>query len=149
MPGTLPPGVKSGSIFLHPQFYLDRSTGELKPKFLIVLAPQAGNDVVFRLLTSQQTGRSENPPCHHGNPYPGFFLGVLGPPLGKKSWIDLRPGDDYEEDAFLRDQAAGLLTPILELDGDQLRAAMECAAAADDTTVAQERAIRDALARLP
>ncbi len=146
MPPALPPGVKPGCIFLHPRFYRDKVTGELKPKYLVVLAVAPGDVVVFRLLTSQSLGRPESPPCHHGDPYPSFYLGVLGGQLGKQSWLDLRGREDYDRLQFRNDQDIGILTNVTHVPEAMLRAALECAAAAPDTTVVQEKAIRDQLA---
>lgn len=86
------------------------------------------------------------PPCHHGDPYPGYYLGVLGGPLSTKSWLDLRGPADLDRWDFARHEQAGRLREIMSLPQQQLRPAFECAAGADDTTRWQEHAIRDALA---
>ena len=145
---ALPPGVAPGVIFRHDLFYRDELTGERLPKYLAVLAVLPGGDLVFRLLTSRQLGRREQPPRCHGDPYPGFFLGVLGGPLTQKSWLDLRGIEDFESGEFRTELAKNILQPVMRLNGEALRAAMECAAAASATTVAQEQAIRDQLACL-
>lgn len=139
-----------GTILRHSSFYADPQTGELKPKFPFVLATTADGDVVWRLLTSRQYGRPEKPRCYHGDPYPGFYLGVIDPSagLGKKSWLDLHPLDDGDGQEVARLLDVRVLTLATSISGDSLRAALECAAAADDTTRAQERAIRDQLAAL-
>jgi hypothetical protein len=116
------------------------------PEYLAALAAAPGGDIVFRLLTSQPHGRLQNPRCHHGDPYPSFYLGVLGGPLRKDSWLYLRGSEDYDGRQFGDDQAAGILTWVAQIPESMLRALLECAAAAPDTTVAQERAIRDQLA---
>lgn len=138
----------AGTILRHASFYADLKTGELKPKFLLVLATTGGGDVVWRLLTSRQYGRPEKPRCYHGDPYPGFYLGMINTSagLGKKSWLDLHSLDDGDgiDVAGLLD--AGMLTVAATIPEALLRAVLECAAAADDTTLAQERTIRDALA---
>lgn len=46
-----------GEIWRHAQFYPDPDTGELLPKFLLVLAVRGDGDVVYRLLTSRAHGR--------------------------------------------------------------------------------------------
>lgn len=146
----LPKGLKPGTILRHSRFYAD-ANGELQPKFLLVLAPTQGGDVVFRLLTSQHAEiRPETPPCYHGNPYPGFYLGVIDASAGlvRKSWLDLRPGDDFDGVELAKLLGAGTAVVVGALVVPALRAAMECAAGADDTTQAQERAIRDQLAAL-
>ena len=66
--------------------------------------------------------------------------------LGKKSWLDLHPLDDGDGIDVAKLLNAGMLTVAATIPEVLLRAALECAAAADDTTLAQERAIRDALA---
>lgn len=143
--------LKAGTILHHQRFYADPETGELKPKFLFLLATSQSGDVVWRLLTSRYSNiRQEQPLCYHGDPYPGFYLGVLDTSvrLGKKSWIDLRPLDDGDGLEVAKQMDTGVLTEAIAVSGDLLRAALECAAAADDTTRAQERAIRDQLANL-
>lgn len=150
MPGT-PAGLSPGTVLHHSRFYLDKATGEYKPKFLVLLAPMRGGDWVVRLLTSQHADlRPEQPPCHHGDPYPGFYLGVLDPAngLGKKSWLDLRGLDDADAADMSRSLEAGILTEITTLPAHLLKPALACAAGADDTTRAQEQALRDQVAAL-
>ncbi len=137
-----------GEIYRHAQFYVD-ANGQLCPKYLVILAAPHNDDIVVRLLPSRYDGiRPEQPPCHHGDPYPGYFLGVPGEPLNRKTWLDLRPFDDLDTADLQRSRANGLLTLICRLAGAQLRALLQCAAAADDTTRSQEARIRDALASL-
>lgn len=141
--------ARIGCIYRDDAFYADAKTGALLPKYFLVLAAPVRGDIVARLLTSRYAGlRPEQPPCFHGDPYPGFYLGVLGAQLGTKSWLDLRRMDDLDRWDFARNEEAGRLHEIMQLSVAQLRAAMECAAAADDVTRAQERAIRDALTTL-
>lgn len=141
--------ARVGYIYRDNAFYADAATGELKSKYFLVLAAPPRGDIVVRLLTSRYANlRPEAPPCHHGDPYPGFYLGVLGEPLGTKSWLDLRPLEDLDRWDFARQAEAHRLHEIMAMTAVQLRAAMECAASANDTTRAQERAIRNALAAL-
>jgi hypothetical protein len=150
MPGTFLKGLRPGTILRHARFYTDKASGVLKPKFLLVLAATRSGDVVIRLLTSQQHGRPEQPPCYHGLPYPSFYLGVIDPALGlgKKSWLDLRGLDDADGDGLGKAMNDGVVTVVMALDEATIRGALECAAAADDTTQAQAKAIRDQLAAL-
>lgn len=150
MSGTFLNGLRPGTILHHERFYADKASGVLKPKFLLVLAATRGGDVVIRLLTSQQHGRPERPPCYHGLPYPGFYLGMIDPArgLGRKSWLDLRGLDDADGVELGKAMADGMVTVVTALDEATIRGALECAAAADDTTQAQARAIRDQLAAL-
>ncbi|CAN5638520.1 hypothetical protein BH23PSE2_BH23PSE2_14510 [soil metagenome] len=141
--------MEAGRIYRHGAFYADAITGQLKPKYLVVLATTSGGDIVTRLLTSRHPGlRPKSPPCHHGDPYPGFYLGTPGPPLERETWIDLRPLHDLDAGLFQRDVRRALMSPVLLLDRALLHAALECAAGAEDTTRHQERAIRDTLASL-
>jgi hypothetical protein len=136
-----------GDIFEVPGFYADPLTGELRTKYLLILARTGDGDLVARLLTSRPHGRPEQPRCFHGHPYPGFFLGVPGGPLDVRTWLDLRALDDIDS----AELAARLKTDIrtaTNIPRELLIEAIECVAAADDTTRGQERALRDSLASL-
>jgi hypothetical protein len=140
--------VRAGHIYRDDSFYVDRD-GVLRSKFLLVLAVHAGGDIVARLLTSRHAEiRPENPHCFHGDPYPSFFLGVLGGVLGSKTWLDLRSLDDLDGADFARRLGEGRIRLLMPAPVRMLRAALECAANADDTTRNQERAIRDAMTAL-
>lgn len=104
---------------------------------------------MFRLLTSKQYGRPENPPCSHAYPYPSFYLGVLGGRLGKKSWVDLQFTENLDAFKFREARKSGMMTFETQLKGPLLRDAMDCIARADDTTKNQDQATRDTLASLP
>ena len=138
----------AGNLYRHDAFYLDRTTGEMKPKYLLILDPPNKGDVIAALLTSQATGRIENPVCSHNAPYAAYFLGVIGGKLGKKSWVDLRQLLDLDIDEWNANMKKGLLHFQLTLPANQLLLVIECAAAADDTTRMQERRLRDALVKL-
>jgi len=140
--------MEAGDIYRRENFYADALTGELLPKFLLFMAPTRGGDWVFRLLTSREQGRRREPPCSHGDPYPGYFLGTPGGPLVKDTWVDLRSWPDADADDARRLIGKGVMTLVSRLTGRQLRAALECTAAAADTTRQQEQAIRDLLAEL-
>ncbi len=134
-----------GQIFRHPRYYRDESGWQTK--YLLVLTVSA-DDLIYRLLTSRPHGRPEQPPCYHGDPYPGFYLGVLGGALGAKTWLDLRQQDDYDRRTFSKHLAEGLLTLQTTLPKAQLCATLDCAANADDTTRQQSRLMRDTRARI-
>lgn len=141
--------MRPGEIYRHEAFYIDTETGEWRAKFLIILAHPDSGDVVARLLTSRHAGlRQEQPPCHHGDPYPSFFLGVLGGALGAKSWIDLRGLDDVDAEWLGNELRHDRLRFVTALNPPTLRHALSCAAGAPDTTRRQERRIRDALSAL-
>lgn len=136
-----------GRVYHHEAFYADAETGELRGKYLVILGKPEADDVVFRVLTSRHAHvRPEG--CHHGVPYPGFSLGILGGELPRPTWVDLREQDDYDADVFRGRLGKGLIRPVLQLDHGVLRSLLECAAGADDTTPRQERHMRDAMAAL-
>jgi len=137
--------VRPGEIYRHASFYLDRESGETRPKFFLVLGKTPAGDIVARLLTSRQNGRPEVPPCYHGDPYPGFYVGVLGEPLTAKSWVDLRSLEDFDEveaTGLVKKRIVGL---VKALPAALMRPLLECVAGAPDTTKLQERSIRDSL----
>ena len=131
-----------GQVFRHPRYYRDESGWQ--NKYLLILTVSA-DDLIYRLLTSRPHGRPEQPPCYHGDPYPGFYLGGA---LGAKTWFDLRQQDDYDRRVFCRHLTDGLLTLETTLSKTQLCAALNCAANADDTTRQQSRLMRDTRAQI-
>jgi hypothetical protein len=141
--------VQIGSVYRHSAFYVDPMSGELKTKYLVVLALSRDGDVVARLLTSRYDQlRPKTPPCHHGNPYPGYYLGVLGGELNRETWVDLRQLDDLEGSIFRQWIERGVAVAMRDLPTTQLRDVLLCVAGADDTPRHQENAIRDELARI-
>lgn len=141
---------RAGCIYRHDAFYLSRANGKPRPKYLLVLAVSKGGDVVARLLTSRHAAqRPTSPPCFHGDPWPGFFLGVLGGNLVSSSWLDLRPLEDFRAEDFTVNLRLGTLRKVTELPARLLRSAMACVAAANDTTQQQAQDIHATLAELP
>jgi hypothetical protein len=140
--------VKPGDIYRHEKFYLNRETGEFQAKFFLVLALTPSDDIIARLLTSRAHGRREHPPCFHGDPYPSYYLGELGAPLTKKSWLDLRKFDELDRSVIDRNFKKKLVTHVINISGQTLFDMMECAANAEDTTAFQCRHILDTLSRM-
>lgn len=137
--------MRPGQIYRHSRWYKDQRA-VWKPKYFVIMALPTGGDAVIRLLTSKP--RPETPPCHHGAPYPAYFIGVPGDPLTVKSWIDLRGQPDLDAGALAVGIREGLIAHVCGLPDALLLGALECAASADDVSRAQERAMRDALAAL-
>jgi len=140
--------VQPGEVYRHENFYRNDETGEFEPKYLALLGTLPSGDLVARLLTSRAHGRPETPPCYHGHPYASFYLGVVGGPLSAKSWVDLRYLDNFDEFEFKRRLKSTRIVFITSLTKEVLSDLLDCAAAAEDTTRQQERAMRDALAKL-
>ena len=150
------PGIRAvaavmtpGGIYHHRHFYLDPETRAFRGKYMLVLAATRGGDLIIRLLTSRPHGRPEQPRCYHGDPYPAYFLGVLGRPLDRSTWLDLRYLDDADPHVARQELNDGLIQLVTTLPDEVFRAALYCAAAANDTTRLQERSIRDQIAALP
>jgi hypothetical protein len=107
--------IAPGCIFRHDRFYLSRETGEFETKYLVSLATTPGGDLVMKLLTSRPHGRPESPPCYHGHPYPGFYLGLLGAPLTVRSWLDLRGLPDFDSVEFSSKCRRGQIVEVARL----------------------------------
>lgn len=136
-----------GEIYRHNHFYRNEQGG-WEPKYLVVLAFSPGQDIIYRLLTSERHGRPQTPPCYHGDPYPGYYLGVPGNPLTRPTWVDLRAADDYDRNDFDTDLATGALQLINTLPLPVICEVLACTANAEDTTNQQNRAMLDQRARL-
>lgn len=134
-----------GEIYQHDRFYRS-DDGHWQRKYFVVLALPLGADAVVRLLTSKP--RPLTPPCNHGAPYPSYFLGIVGGPLTRNSWVDLRGQPDFDADSLAILITRGEISLVATLDVDVLVDVLGCAASADDTTRAQERAMRDFIASL-
>lgn len=147
MAAASPAAVRPGQIYWHARYYRGPD-GNWLPKFMVVLATTAGGDMVLRLLTSRGQGRPTDPRCFHGNPYPGYYLGNLGGALTAESWLDLRKQDDYDGTDFVKQLKDGTISLVMTLSNDRLCPALDCTAGADDTSVQQERLIRDQRALL-
>jgi len=140
--------MQPGQLYRHSHFYFSAETGRHESKYFVVLAFTPAGDVIARLLTSRSHGRPEQPPCYHGDPYPGFYLGVLGPPLGAKSWVDLRSLEDFDISSLQRKLGQQQISLITALPTITFTALLDCVANADDTTKLQENSIRNQLAAL-
>jgi hypothetical protein len=140
--------MKIGEVWSHDAYYLDGD--EFKKKYLLALAVMPDGDIVYRLTTSRQLSRPTHPPCYHGDPYPGFYLGVLGNGLDKESWLDLRECEDMDSYEFAKLYREGAIGRVTSLHTELFISALDCAANAQDTTKRQRNAMlasKDALTR--
>lgn len=140
--------MDSGEIYRRDRFYPDPDTGAFRAKYILFLAQTPGGDWVARLLTSRENMRLREPQCSHADPYPGYFLGVPGAPLDRETWVDLRAFDDVDADEAQMLIGSGVMRAALHLAPKTLADVLECTAGAPDTTLRQEKALRDQLARL-
>jgi hypothetical protein len=144
---AVPHGIKPGWIYHHSEFYRDQS-GQFKAKFFLVLAHSTSDEIVARLLTSKPHGRRKDPPCFHGVPYPGYYLGNLSGALRAETWVDLRALDDFDGKVLTELQEASIVEPLAELPKESFLGVLDCVASAEDTTRYQESLIRDLRAKI-
>jgi hypothetical protein len=140
--------MEVGEIYVHDEFYTDTETGELLPKYFVVLAIDQSGDIITRLLTSRHHGRPQDPRCFHGQPYASFYFGPICSALPLATWLDLRAQEDFDLSIFEQRRAKKAIRYVHTLARPDLRAALECTASADDTTIRQETCIRDQLGKL-
>lgn len=131
-----------GWIWRWDRFYPDARTGELLPKYLLVLAHSRGGDIVVRLLTSRAALRGDQQ-CSHDDTRPGYYLGVIDPTvgLGKETWLDLREFDDVEPANWDKNVAAGALAQVAQLPNEVMCSLLLCAIGAQDTQRQQQEAM--------
>lgn len=135
-----------GDVWKHRNFYTDRETGELLPKYLLILAVHANGDITYRLLTSREYNRVTAPACVQEGDRPGYYIGIpmSVAPLNLPTWLDLRETDDFDGKSFQAKVTASVLTLMFTLDTVILCPAMACASYAQDTTKAQKNHIMTA-----
>jgi hypothetical protein len=142
--------VEIGQVWRHATYYMDRETGEQLAKFLLVLGFSKSNDIIYKLLTSRIDHRPILPVCFHGDPRPGFYMGIpqtVGT-LSKETWLDLRESEDFDHYDFRTLAGQGILTQACELPKSQLCELLECAANAPDTLRSQRDGMMNSRAEL-
>lgn len=78
--------MKIGEIWTHQKYQL--SDGSYKPKHLVILGEcNQKYDLLYARLTSRSNGLPSDPPCYHGNPRSGFYLGIPGNRLAQHTWV--------------------------------------------------------------
>lgn len=139
-----------GEVWRHARFYTNASTGEMLPKYFLILAVRPDGDVVYRLLTSQAHQRPQAPACDKDGVHPGYFLGIPMPAglLCKPTWLDLRETEDFDAQDFAALAQKNIVTLICSLPKQTLCPALECAAYAPDTTPRQTRSMMNSRATL-
>lgn len=144
------PRYAPGQIWRDECYYLDAVTQSCKPKYFAILALSGDQtDFLTAVLTSKPNGLTEHPACCLGPPRAGFYLGVLGGPLQKPTWIDfssLRTMEDRDLNLLIQQKRTTIVEVSLET--RQLRSALECLRQSDDISGRQARWIADTLAGL-
>ncbi|WP_139174719.1 hypothetical protein [Janthinobacterium lividum] len=135
-----------GEVWKHSHFYRDANTGEMLPKYLLILAVRPDGDLVYRLLTSQAHQRPHAPACDKDGVHPGYYLGTPMPMgvLCKPTWLDLREIEDFDARDFALLTKQNVLTLVHTFHKSILYPALECAAYAPDTTPRQSKYIMTA-----
>lgn len=117
------------------------------PKFLLVLGHAKSGDLIYRLLTSRENGRSRAG-CDHGPPYASYFLDRLDGDMHEPTWVTLNVADDLDSAEILTLIGAGIVSTHCKVAKTLLCAILDCAARSDDATQAQIEAMRDTRAAL-
>jgi hypothetical protein len=140
-----------GQIWQDDCYYLDKTTGECKRKYVLVLAvdPKTGDSVTV-VFTSQPNGLPEKPACYIGFPRSGFYLGIPGGTFHKETWLDFKSLETLDSG----DLANQIKTDQKHLLEQSLSPAIFCAALRcimqmqDDITKQQWRLLGDTIAEL-
>lgn len=143
--------VAVGQIWRDDCYYLDKSSGECKRKYVLVLAvdPKTG-DCVTVVFTSQPNGLPETPACFIGFPRSGFYLGILGGTFFKETWLDFNSLETLDSGDFslhIKQDRKSLLQNKLDIPTfcAVLRCVMQMQ---DDITKQQWRLLGDTIAIL-
>jgi hypothetical protein len=137
---------QAGELFHYPSYVFP--DGSQRDKYVLLMGQTRGSDWILARTTSRAYGRPQEPRCHHGNPYPSFYLDTASGALPLASWLALDRLDDHDADEFRARVKAGQIQPVGAIPRALLCEALSCAASADDTRSAQKRAMKDLRADL-
>lgn len=142
--------VGPGQIWRDDCYYLDRQTGECQRKYLLVLAVDArSGDIVTAVFTSKPNGLVEQPPCNHGPPRAGYFVGTPRGVLARPTWVDFNSLQDLDAADLPRLQRSGRLSVLAQvLPVPLFCAVLRCLLQYDDLTGRQARLVGDVAAQL-
>lgn len=129
------------------QYYLNKETGELMPKYVLILAvSDDGDDALSAVLTSKPNGLREEPACDLGPPRAGFFLGVPGGVLGQPTWVDFSSAEDQEAWTFQKRIKSGRVNSTnVTLDMRLYCNVLRCLRQSEDLAKKQHRWLADTL----
>lgn len=125
---------RPGELFLYPRYVFP--DGEQRDKYVLLMGQTRSGDWILARTTSRAHGRWQEPRCHHGNPYPSFYLGTAGGVLSLESWLALDRLDDHDAEAFRARLDTGQVRPVGAIPRLLFYDALACAASADDTSSA-------------
>lgn len=139
-----------GQVWKDDCYYFDPQTGECRRKYRLVLAVDpASGDCITLVFTSRPNGLTEDPPCSLGPPRAGFYLGPLGGPLQKPTWLDfssVHTLDRFDLGNHVRTGRTTLTT--LRIPQDLFCAALRCALRCEDISLRELRWVGDTAAEL-
>ena len=142
--------VAAGQIWRDDRYYLDKTTGEYKRKYVLVLSVEPrSHDTVTAVFTSKSHGLRERPACDPGPPRAGYFLGIPGNGLNSLTWVDfssVRTLDSLDMKRYADTGRMCLLS--WQLDAPLFCRVLRCASQSEDLTMRQARWISDTLATL-
>ena len=140
------PFPKFGFVYHDPDFpYQD---GEAGNKLFVVLALDVADNLIVARTTSRADRKSWTYGCHNSDPYPNFFIPKDLGIFPENTWVCLNYLTEFDQVEFYEGVAASQIEKKNEVPKKLMRELLECAASAEGTTVAQERAIRDTLAKV-
>lgn len=136
-----------GAIFFDPNFQFP--DGGNKGKLFTILGLAPSDDYIVARTTSNGQRKSWNYGCHNDEPDPSFCIPIGRGVFPLDTWICL----DYLMNLDVYELGAKVKSGSIQQKGNLpveiLRELLACTASADDTTIQQERVIRDTLAQLP
>lgn len=135
-----------GELFYYPNYVFP--DGSQRNKYVLLMGQTPGGDWILARTTSRAYGRPQEPRCHHGNPYPSFYLDTASGILPLVSWLALDRLDDHDAEEFRIRLEAGQIQPAGAMPRTLFCEALACAASADDTRRVQEHAMKDLRAEL-
>ena len=94
-----------GELYHFPDYVFP--DGGQRNKFVLLMGKTRADDWILARTTTQPHGRSHNPPCYLGEPYPGFYIDKCDGLLTQPTWITLNRLDDYDARDFDTKVAAG------------------------------------------
>ena len=139
--------LKVGEVLFDPSFVFP--DGQTKGKLLIILARSLANDFIVARTTSNPQRKSFQYGCHNDEPDPNFSIPKTTGAFPKDTWVCLDYLFNFDDLELEAKVAAGAIAPKGMLPTNILKALMDCAACANDTTGQQATAIRDALSKIP
>lgn len=130
-----------GELYYFPRYVFP--DGGQRNKFILLVGKTPADDWILARTTKQPQGRSHNPPCYLGDPYPGFYIDKANGLLTQPTWIALNRLDDYDARDFSAKSGKGDITLVGKLPVDTFCQLLDCAVRAQDITMIQERVMRD------